>query len=117
MNPTQFSKTNSNEKIRHLPLVGIFISFLMVTGVCVLGLWNDLANRRSLIIASEISNLESHVERTIIRIQGDLRDGKTLEDFSEPNVVPWLVEHWFRMIESQPNRIYAAIEDPSGSIR
>jgi signal transduction histidine kinase len=117
MTPTQFSKTNSNEKIRHLPLVGIFISFLMVTGVCVLGLWNDLSNRRSLIIAAEISNLESHVERTLIRIQGDLRGGKTLEDFSEPNVVPWLVEHWFRMIESQPNRIYAAIEDPSGSIR
>lgn len=117
MNTARFAVRASSERIRNLPLVGIFISFLLVAGVCVLGLWNDLNNRRSLIMSSEISNLESHIERTIIRIQGDLRDGKTLADFSEPTVAPWLVEHWFRMIELPDNRIYAYIEDESGSIR
>ncbi|MFM8213042.1 MAG: sensor histidine kinase, partial [Pirellula sp.] len=47
----------------------------------------------------------------------DLREGKTLDDFSEPTVAPWLVEHWFRMIELPENRIYAYIEDAAGSIR
>lgn len=117
MNTARFSVQASSERIRNLPLVGIFISFLLVAGVCVLGLWNDLNNRRSLIMSSEISNLESHIERTIIRIQGDLRDGKTLADFSEPKVAPWLVEHWFRMIELPENRIYAYIEDESGLVR
>lgn len=117
MNTARFSVQASSERIRNLPLVGIFISFLLVAGVCVLGLWNDLNNRRSLIMSSEISNLESHIERTIIRIQGDLRDGKTLADFSEPKVAPWLVEHWFRMIELPENRFYAYIEDESGLVR
>ncbi len=117
MNTARFAVRASSERIRNLPLVGIFISFLLVAGVCVLGLWNDLNNRRSLIMSSEISNLGSHIERTIIRIQGDLRDGKTLADFSEPTVAPWLVEHWFRMIELPENRIYAYIEDESGLVR
>lgn len=117
MNTARFAVHDSNERIRNLPLVGIFVSFLLVSGVCVLGLWNDLGNRRTMMLNSEISNLESHVERTIIRIQSDLRQGKTLDDFSEPNVPAWLVEHWFRMIELPENRIYAYIEDADGSIR
>ncbi|MFM7926969.1 MAG: sensor histidine kinase [Pirellula sp.] len=117
MNTARFAVRASSERIRNLPLVGIFVSFLLVAGVCVLGLWNDLSNRRSLIMSSEISNLESHIGRTIIRIQSDLREGKTLDDFSEPTVAPWLVEHWFRMIELPENRIYAYIEDAAGSIR
>ncbi len=117
MNTARLALQASNERIRNLPLVGIFVSFLLVLGVCVLGLWNDLSNRRTMMLTSEISNLESHVERTIIRIQSDLREGKTLDDFSEPNVAPWLVEHWFRMIELPENRIYAYIEDADGSIR
>ncbi len=116
MNTARLALQASNERIRNLPLVGIFVSFLLVSGVCVLGLWNDLSNRRSMMLSSEISNLESHVERTIIRIQGDLGDGKTLKDFSEPKVAPWLIEHWFRMIELPENRIYAYIEDADGSI-
>ncbi|MCE2810372.1 MAG: hypothetical protein LW850_08215, partial [Planctomycetaceae bacterium] len=63
MNTARFALRASSERVRNLPLVGIFVSFLLVAGVCVLGLWNDLGNRRSLIMSSEISNLESHVER------------------------------------------------------
>lgn len=108
------STRSSSEKIRNIPLIGVFVSFLLVAFVCVLGLWNDLSNRRALILNAEVSNLESHVERTIIRIQSDLRDGKTLDNFCEPNSTPWLIEHWHRMIELPEDRLYAIIEDASG---
>jgi signal transduction histidine kinase len=97
-------------------MLGIFVAFLMVVGVCVAGLWNDVERKQTLILASEIANLQSHVERTIVRIESDLRQGKSLEDFSAPNVADWLVDHWARMIVSKPDRLYASIEDSSGSV-
>ena len=103
-------------RLRRLPMLGIFVAFLMVVGVCIAGLWNDLERQHRLILASEIANLQSHVERTILRIESDLRQGKSLEDFSAPNVTDWLVEHWARMIASKPDRLYALIEDSSGSV-
>jgi len=111
-----FSKPKSTENMRRAPLLGILVAFLLVLAVCILGLWNDLTNRAKLLMASEVSNLQSHVERTIIRIEGELLEGKSIEDFSEPQLVPWLKDHWERMIDSQPNRLYASVEDASGVI-
>ncbi|MFM8189964.1 MAG: sensor histidine kinase [Pirellula sp.] len=102
--------------MRRAPLLGILVAFLLVLAVCILGLWNDLTNRAKLLMASEVSNLQSHVERTIIRIEGELLEGKSIEDFSEPQLVPWLKDHWERMIDSQPNRLYASVEDASGVV-
>ena len=109
-------KDNALARLRRLPMLGIFVAFLMVVGVCIAGLWNDIERQQRLILASEIANLQSHVERTIVRIEGDLRQGKSLEDFSAPKVTDWLVDHWTRMIASKPDRLYASIEDSSGSI-
>ena len=111
-----FSKPKSTENIRRAPLLGILVAFLLVLAVCILGLWNDLTNRAKLIMASEVSNLQSHVERTIIRIEGELLEGKSIEDFYQPQLVPWLKDHWERMIDSQPNRLYASVEDASGVV-
>lgn len=111
-----FSKPKSTENMRRAPLLGILVAFLLVLAVCILGLWNDLTNRAKLLMASELSNLQSHVERTIIRIEGELLEGKSIEDFSEPQLVPWLKDHWERMIDSQPNRLYASVEDASGVV-
>ena len=77
-----FSKPKSTENMRRAPLLGILVAFLLVLAVCILGLWNDLTNRAKLLMASEVSNLQSHVERTIIRIEGELLEGKSIEDFS-----------------------------------
>ena len=109
-------KDQALARLRRLPMLGILVAFLMVVGVCIAGLWNDLERKNQLILASEIANLQSHVERTIVRIESDLRQGKSLEDFSAPNVTDWLVEHWARMIASKPDRLYASIEDYSGSV-
>ena len=109
-------KDQALARLRRLPMLGILVAFLMVVGVCIAGLWNDLERKNQLILASEIANLQSHVERTILRIESDLRQGKSLEDFSAPNVTDWLVEHWARMIASKPDRLYASIEDYSGSV-
>ena len=109
-------KDQALARLRRLPMLGILVAFLMVVGVCIAGLWNDLERKNQLILASEIANLQSHVERTILRIESDLRQGKSLEDFSAPNVTDWLVEHWARMIASKPDRLYASIEDSSGSV-
>jgi len=106
----------SAERLRRAPLLGICVAFFFVFAVCVVGLWNDLNNRSKLILSSEVSNLESHVERSVIRIEADLRDGNSLEDFATPNVAPWLTDHWARLITPQPNRLYACVEDASGSM-
>jgi signal transduction histidine kinase len=116
MNQKPSEKDQALARLRRLPMLGIFVAFLMVVGVCVAGLWNDLQRQKQLILASEIANLQSHVERTIVRIESDLRQGKSLEHFSAPNVTDWLVDHWTRMIASKPDRLYAAIEDSSGSV-
>lgn len=110
-------KTMSAESLRRAPLLGILVAFLLVAGVCVLGLWNDLTNRSKLLLSSEISNLQSHVERTIVRIETDLNDGKSLDHFTSPLVAPWLTDHWNRMIVSQSNRLYASVEDSGGQLR
>jgi len=115
MNQEPNNKTLTVERLQRAPLLGIIVAFLLVAAVCVLGLWNDLTNRSKLILASEVSNLQSHVERTIVRIENDLREGKSLDSFSEPSVAPWLADHWNRMIVNQPNRLYACIEDASGA--
>jgi signal transduction histidine kinase len=116
MNQKPFEKDHALARLRRLPMLGICFAFLMVVVVCVAGLWNDLQRQQQLILASEIANLQSHVERTIVRIESDLRQGKSLEQFSAPNVTDWLVDHWTRMIASKPERLYAAIEDSSGSV-
>lgn len=116
MNQNQSEKDKDLDRLRRLPMLGIFVAFLMVVGVCIAGLWNDIERQQTLILASEVANLQSHVERTIVRIEGDLRKEKSLEDFSAPNVTDWLVDHWARMIVPKPDRLYAAIEDSSGSI-
>ncbi|MFZ4467892.1 MAG: sensor histidine kinase [Pirellula sp.] len=116
MNQKQSEKDQALARLRRLPMLGIFVAFLMVVGVCIAGLWNDVERQQKLILASEIANLQSHVERTIVRIESDLRQGKSLEDFSAPNVTDWLVDHWARMIASKPDRLYASIEDASGSV-
>lgn len=116
MNQKPPEKDQVLARLRRLPMLGIFVAFLMVVGVCVAGLWNDVERQQKLILASEISNLQSHVERTIVRIENDLRQGKSLEDFSAPNVADWLVDHWARMIVLKPDRLYASIEDSSGSV-
>jgi signal transduction histidine kinase len=116
MNQKPPEKDQALARLRRLPMLGIFVAFLMVVGVCVAGLWNDVERQQKLILASEIANLQSHVERTIVRIENDLRQGKSLEDFSAPNVADWLVDHWARMIVLKPDRLYASIEDSSGSV-
>ena len=116
MNQKQSEKDQALARLRRWPMLGIFFAFLMVVGVCIAGLWNDLERQQKLILASEIANLQSHVERTIVRIESDLRQGKSLEDFSAPNVTDWLVDHWARMIVLKPDRLYASIEDASGSV-
>jgi signal transduction histidine kinase len=116
MNQKQSEKDQALARLRRLPMLGIFFAFLMVVGVCIAGLWNDVERQQKLILASEIANLQSHVERTIVRIENDLRQGKSLEDFSAPNVADWLVDHWARMIVLKPDRLYASIEDSSGSV-
>lgn len=92
------------------------MALLLVLLVCVGGLVSDLRNRRDLIYNAEISKAKSHVERTAIRIELDLKDGVTLEGFSFPDIQTWLVDHWKRSILHQPNRLYAAITDTHGRI-
>lgn len=106
----------SAERLRRAPLLGILVAFLLVAAVCVLGVWNDLTNRSKLLLSSEISNLQSHVERTIVRIETDLNDGKSLDTFTSPKVAPWLTDHWNRMIVAQPKRLYASVEDARGQL-
>lgn len=112
----QLQKISTPTQLRRLPMLGILIAFLLVAGVCIAGLWNDLERQQKLILASEIANLQSHVERTIVRIERDLQQGKSLEDFSAPHVADWLVDHWRRTIVAKPDRLYASIEDASGSV-
>jgi two-component system sensor histidine kinase HydH len=116
MMPDSLRKSKSIERMRRAPLFGILIAFLLMLCVCVLGLWNDLNNRAKLLMASEVSNLQSHVERTIIRIEMELQDAQSLADFSNLPFVPWLEEHFQRMIDSQANRLYASLEDASGNL-
>lgn len=70
MNQQQPKKIMSLARLRRLPMLGIFVAFLLVGGVCVAGLWNDLESQQKLILASELSNLQSHVERTVVRLEG-----------------------------------------------
>lgn len=98
------------------PLIFIAAAVLLVTVVCFVGLANDLSNRRKLIYAAEIGKLQSHIERTIVRIESDLRDGKTLSDFTEPHVQPWLRDHWNRVVVEKQDRSYAKIEGRTGEV-
>jgi len=112
------SKINQNgfPNRRWAPMIFIAAAVLLVTVVCFVGLANDLSNRRKLIYAAEVAKLQSHIERTIVRIESDLKDGKTLLNFTEPNVQPWLLDHWKRVIIKKPDRAYAKIETRSGEV-
>ena len=115
---TQATKTvgPSVRRLRWTPVFLVCMAFLLVFLVCVLGLLNDLENRRQLIYAGEIGELESHVERTVVRIEGDLRDGKTLNALSDLSKGSWLLEHWKRILDGHEDRLYAALSDETGRI-
>jgi len=87
------------------------MALLLVLLVCVGGLVSDLRNRRELIYEAEIGKAKSHVDRTAIRIELDLKAGVPFDGFAFPESQPWLVDHWKRSILHQPNRLCAAIED------
>lgn len=117
MNQEPIKKSLTTERLRRAPLLGILGAFFLVAVVCVLGLLNDLSNSSKVVFTSEVANLHSHVERTIVRIETDLNEGKSFDYFSDPDLADWLGDHWKRMISSQSNRLYACIEDLSGTVR
>ncbi len=98
------------------PMVFIAAALLFVAVVCFVGLANDLLNRRKLIYSAEIAKLQSHVERTVVRIETDLRNGKTLDDFRQAKVQEWLKDHWERVVESAVDRMYATVEARHGEV-
>ena len=98
------------------PMVFILAALVFVAVVCFVGLANDLSNRRKLIYSSEIAKLQSHVERTVVRIETDLKNGKTLDDFREPQVQEWLKDHWERAVVRVADRMYAFVEGRGGEI-
>jgi signal transduction histidine kinase len=86
------------------------MALLFVSLICVWGWLSDWHNRRQLIYSSEISQARSHAERTVVRIEIELREGKTLRDFSQQTISPWLADHWKRSIVNQRSRLFAAIQ-------
>ena len=99
-------------KLAHwAPRISILFALLLVLLVCVGGLVSDLRNRRDLIYNAEISKAKSHVERTAVRIELDLKNGVPFDGFAFPEIQPWLVDHWKRSVLNQPNRLLAAIAD------
>jgi signal transduction histidine kinase len=116
MNQEPFWKTTVGDRLRLAPLVGMAGAFLLVAIVCILGLWNDLSNRSKQFMVTEVSNLQPHVERTVIRIEAELRDGKSINDYQAKNIPFWLADHWERMIINKPNRIYASVENAQGDL-
>lgn len=109
-------KENASPTRQFAPLIFIAAAVLLVTVVCFVGLANDLSNRRKLIYSAEVAKLQSHIERTIVRIESDLTDGKTLADFTEPNVRPWLLDHWNRVVIDKQDRAYAKIAGRNGEV-
>ena len=98
------------------PLVFIAGALVFVTAVCFVGLANDLSNRRKLMYSAEIAKLQSHVERTVVRIETDLKNGNSLDDFREPRVQEWLKDHWERAVVRVADRMYSYVEGRRGEI-
>lgn len=96
--------------LRIAPFVSVAMALLFVSLICIWGMMSDWHNRRELMYSSEISQTRSHAERTVVRIEIELREGKPLREFSQPTLSPWLEDHWKRTIVDRPNRLFAAIQ-------
>jgi two-component system, NtrC family, sensor histidine kinase HydH len=96
--------------LRIAPFVSVAMALLFVSLICIWGWLSDWHNRRQLIYSSEISQARSHAERTVVRIEIELRKGKTLRDFSQQTISPWLEDHWQRTIVNPRGRLFAAIQ-------
>jgi len=104
------SITNNAQWIRFAPMAYVGLALLFVALICIWGMQSDLHHRRELIYNAEISQAKSHAERTVVRIEWELRDGRTLESFRTGNLPAWLIDHWERFVIYQPNRLFAAIQ-------
>jgi signal transduction histidine kinase len=80
------------------------------------GMHRDMQLVRRTIYSHEIGEARSHLERTLGRIEADLREGTPVEAYQGNSIPQWLQDHWRRTIASQPDRLYAALVDRHGNV-
>lgn len=92
---------------------------LALVGVVLLGLWGayrDVAQSATAVRRSAITRLNSHVERTVGRIETQLVEDGLGTDLSKLKEVRWLQRHISRTKYRQPGEIYNAVVDQSGAM-
>lgn len=108
--------TNQAKLLRFAPLAAVGLALLFVSFLCVLGMLNGLQHRRQLIWNFEVAQAKSHAERTVVRIEWEIRDGKPFEQYMRGGAPDWLIDHWQRFIVETPGRAFAAMESKDGKL-
>ena len=96
--------------LRFAPLAAVGLALVFVSFVCVVGLLNGLEHRRQLIWNFEVGQAKSHAERTVVRIEWELRNSESFEEYTRNGAPDWMIDHWQRFIVEVPGRAFAAME-------
>lgn len=93
----------------------IGLTLLIVMGMAFWGINHDLNQVRQTFIGSEMERLRSHAERTVNRIQNEIRDKPGSLENRIP-AIDFLRPHWEYTDQTDDSRLYAAVVDPAGRI-
>lgn len=107
---------NLGRSLKWAPLLSVAITSALVCVVGLIGIMQDMESIRRFVYNSEISKARSHIDRTVARIELDLIDGQSLDEYRSKTLPRWLVNHWKRTIPESPVRLYGAITDVATNI-
>lgn len=99
----------SKQSIRFAPVVMISSALALVLLIGCWGMYRDLRSVRQSVMSAELSQIRSHEERTVHRIEKELSSERTLRDFLAQSEKRWLDDYWRRTILEEPLRLYSAV--------
>lgn len=92
----------------------IAFTMIVVLGAAIWGVSHDLNEINETFVSSEMNRLRSHAERTVNRIQDELRQFHGLgDDFRRKS---FLRQHWESTVRRDDSRLYSALILPSGLV-
>ena len=97
-------------RLRWQPIVMTAIALLLVLATGVWGMFRDLDQVTQSTTRAEIAKFQSHADRTVSRIESEIRESKDLVGFVTQNP-RWFDELWITTVLKMPEVLYGAVLD------
>lgn len=101
---------NPKSQLRWPPIVMTGVALILVLATGIWGMLRDLHQVADSITQADMAKFQSHADRTVSRIESEVRETKDLMSFVKRNP-RWFEELWIATVRRMPEVLYGAVLD------